>query len=135
MAEGRHCPTAVLHGSGLDLEVVFPNPLLLTGCNLYLRADPARLASEPYTGGWLFEGMPLPETTKGLVKGATAREWMEQEQRRMNEFLQQSQGPALRRRPTAACSARVWPRCCRRDRMLALFHEFFSPLASGKKEL
>ena len=132
--KGRHFPTAILHAGGLDLEVVFPNPLLLTNCNLYLRADPGRLTSEPYTGGWLFEGMPLPETAKGLEKGEKARGWMEQEQRRMNQFLQQSQESGA---PTAADGGlfsadlvSLLPR----DRMLALFHEFFSPLASGKKE-
>ena len=60
--KGHHRPTAVLTAGGVDLEIVFPNPLLLTNCNLYLRADPARLTAEPYTGGWLFEGVPEPGT-------------------------------------------------------------------------
>ena len=74
-------------------NVVFPNPFLLTNCNLYLRADPSRLTTEPYTGGWLFEGVPTPETTENLLQGAAARQWMEQEQHRINEFLQQQPGP------------------------------------------
>ena len=41
--KGERRPAAVLTVNGMDLEVVFPNPLMLTGCNLYLRADPARL--------------------------------------------------------------------------------------------
>jgi glycine cleavage system H lipoate-binding protein len=134
-SKGRHYPTAVLHAGGLDLEVVFPNPMLLTNCNLYLRADPSRIAAEPYTGGWLFEGVPLPETARGLVHGNTARSWMQQEQRRINEFLQQSQGSAA---PLPADGGLFSPGLVSllpRDRMLALFHEFFSPLASGKKEL
>ena len=38
--KGIRRPAAVLTVNGMDLEVVFPNPLMLTGCNLYLRADP-----------------------------------------------------------------------------------------------
>ncbi len=55
-------PTAVLTAGGVDFEVVFPNSLHVTRCNLYLRADPARLTAEPYTAGWLFEGTPVEDT-------------------------------------------------------------------------
>jgi glycine cleavage system H lipoate-binding protein len=63
--QGLHRPAAILTAGGADWEVVFPNPLLLTGCNLYLRANPGRLAAEPYTAGWLFEGSwsKAPPTT------------------------------------------------------------------------
>jgi glycine cleavage system H lipoate-binding protein len=118
---GRHCPAAVLTVAGTDLEVVFPNPLLLTKCNLYLRADPARVTREPYTGGWLFEGTPLPETTRDLFGAPEARAWMEQEQRRMNEFLQAGSGTVADGGLFAAGAARM----LERERMLALFHEFF----------
>jgi len=131
---GQHRPTAVLTVDGTDLEVVFPNPFCLTKCNLYLRADPARLASEPYTGGWLFEGVPTAETTRGLMGGNEAREWMEQEQRRINEFLQQNAGPAGVSADGGLFASGV-ARQLDRDRVLALFHEFFSPYASTKREL
>jgi glycine cleavage system H lipoate-binding protein len=137
--KGRHRPTAVLSAGGLDVEVMFPTPMLLTNCNLYLRADPSRLTSEPYTGGWLFEGVPLPETTEGLLSGEKARGWMESEQQRINELLQQAQNPGTdsRGKPIkqmadgglfAAGLAHLLPR----DQMRALIHEFFSPFASGK---
>jgi glycine cleavage system H lipoate-binding protein len=112
---GQHRATAVVTVNGVDHAIVFPNPFLLTGCNLYLRADPARLTAEPYTGGWLFEGVPTPETSHDLLQGAAARHWMKQEQRRINQFLQQQPGP---HGPLD------------RDRMLALFHTFFAPYAS-----
>ena len=118
---GRHRPAAVLTVAGTDLEVVFPNPFVLTRCNLYLRADPARLTTEPYTGGWLFEGTPLPETTENLLGAREARAWTEQEQRRMNEFLQTGSGTAADGGMFAAGVARMLDR----DRKLALFHEFF----------
>jgi glycine cleavage system H lipoate-binding protein len=119
--KGVRRPSAVLTVNGMDLEVVFPNAFMLTGCNLYLRADPSRLASEPYTGGWMFEGTPLPETTQGLVEGPEARGWMEREQHRMNEFLQQQSG-------CTADGGQVTGGVLRgleREQALALYHEFF----------
>ncbi len=128
---GQHRATAVVTVNGMDHEIVFPNPFLLTGCNLYLRADPGRLTAQPYTGGWLFEGVPAPETSDNLLQGAAARHWMELEQHRINEFLQQQQpGP---HGPLAADGGQFAPglsRCLDREQMLALFHTFFSPYAS-----
>ena len=118
---GRHCPAAVLTVAGTDLEVVFPNPLLLTKCNLYLRANPARVTSEPYTGGWLFEGVPLPETTRNLLTPDEARAHVEAEKHRMNEFLLAGSGTANDGGLFAPGAARMLDR----ERMLALFHEFF----------
>jgi glycine cleavage system H lipoate-binding protein len=128
--KGRRRPAAVLTVAGVDVEVVFPNEFLLTNCNLYLRADPSKLTAEPYSAGWLFEGTPVPETTANLIEGMAAREWMEQEQRRINEFLQQEMGGAIG--PLAADGG-LFGRELERERKLALFHEFFSPYASGKR--
>jgi glycine cleavage system H lipoate-binding protein len=125
---GEHRPAAVLTANGADYEVVFPNSLLITGCNLYLRADPGRLTAEPYTGGWLFEGTPQDGTTRGLLQGEEACCWMEGELRRINQFLQE--GPyAADGGLFAHGLTSVLPSC----RMRALFHEFFSPYA-GKRE-
>jgi glycine cleavage system H lipoate-binding protein len=126
--KGEHRPAAVLTAGGADYEIVFPNLLLLTNCNLYLRADPARLAAEPYSGGWLFEGKPLAETTRGLLQGEEARRWMEAEQRRINEFLQAGSYAA-----DGGMFAEGLPNLLPPPEMRALFHEFFSPYA-GKRE-
>jgi hypothetical protein len=132
---GRRRPAAVLTAAGMDVEVVFPNSLLLTGCNLHLRANPSRIATEPYTGGWLFEGTALPQTLEGLRQGETARVWMEQEQVRMNEYLQQ-QTCALGVCDGGVCDggacdgglfAEGLPHRLERAQWLACFHEFFSP--------
>ncbi len=137
---GQHRATAVVTVSGVDHELVFPNPFLLTNCNLYLRADPSRLISEPYTGGWLFEGEPTPETTENLLQGAAARQWMEQEQRRINEFLQQQEpGPDGPLAADGGLFAPCLSRCLDRDRMLApLPHIFLAlcepDLAGGKSQ-
>src|ERR1017187_747152 len=136
---GQHRPTAVLSVAGTDLEVVFPNSFLLTKCNLYLRADPSKITAEPYTSGWLFEGVPAPETTDNLIRGAEARLWMEEEQRRMNEFLQQQQqgdrhsqelGPSY---CDGGLFAHGVARHLDRDGLLALSHEFFPPYANRKR--
>jgi glycine cleavage system H lipoate-binding protein len=118
---GVRRPAAVFTVNGTDLEIEFPNAFTLTACNLYLRADPARLAAEPYTGGWLFEGTPLPETTRDLVEGAAARNWMESEQHRMNEFLQQQSGFTA----DGGQFAGGLLRRLEREHALALYYEFF----------
>jgi glycine cleavage system H lipoate-binding protein len=131
--KGLHRPTAVLTVDGCDLQIVFPNEMLLVNCNLYLREDPSRLAAEPYSGGWLFEGEPLPETARNLLPGPQAREWIEREERRMSEFLQHDGGAA---RPMAADGGLFVEGAARhldRERRMALFHEFFSPYANEKR--
>ena len=126
---GRHLATAVVTVDGVDHEVVFPNPFLLTNCNLYLRADPSRLIAEPYTGGWLFEGVPAPDTTADLLQGAAARDWMEREQRRISEFLQQEPGPNGTMAADGGLFTVGLSRYLDCDQMRALFHTFFSPYA------
>jgi hypothetical protein len=120
--------------AGVDLQLVFPNLIELTGCNLYLRANPARLTAEPYTGGWLFEGIPNAATARGLISGAHGRDWMAEEQRRMNEYLQQQFSQGLLAADGGVFSVGA-ARHLERDQMLALFHEFFSPYASEKRHL
>jgi glycine cleavage system H lipoate-binding protein len=132
--KGRHRPTAVLTVGGMNLEVVFPNSFLLTNCNLYLRADPARITDEPYTGGWLFEGVPEPGTRENLIPGAEAHAWMAREQHRIHEFLQQQPGPAGPCAADGGMFAAGLVKHLDRGQVLTLFHQFFSPYASGKRE-
>jgi glycine cleavage system H lipoate-binding protein len=128
--KGVHRPTAVLTAGGLDFEIVFPNELLLTACNVYLRSDPSRLAGEPYTSGWLFEGKTEERTLEGLRQGDGARAWMEDEVCRINQLLQEqtSQGSLA---ADGGVFAPGLVRYLDRDQMLSLFHEFFSPFARG----
>ena len=136
-ATGDRRPAAILTAGGIDLEIVFPNKLHIGNCNLYLRANPRRLESAPYTSGWLFEGVALDGTAQGLVEGAGARSWMEHDLRRMNQFLQE-------RNPGLAADGGVFApgvlAHLPREQAAALFHEFFSPWsaplrdAGGKRE-
>jgi glycine cleavage system H lipoate-binding protein len=126
--KGRHRPTAVVTTAGVDLEIALPFPLKLTNCNLYLRANPGRLTSEPYTGGWLFEGVADAGSLETLARGERAQHWMDEEVRHIHEFLQQLPGAYG---PTAADGGMFSAGLARhleREQMFALFHEFFSPL-------
>jgi glycine cleavage system H lipoate-binding protein len=124
-------PAAVLTAGGVDVEVVFPNPMHITNCNVYLRSDPARLTAEPYTGGWLFEGRPTHDTAANLMEGEAAREWMLEEERHMNEFLQQTSGGHYA--ADGGLFAAGLPGVIGRDRMLTLCHEFFLPQWGGAR--
>jgi len=128
---GEHRATAVVTVDGVDHDIVFPNPFLLTGCNLYLRSNPAPLTSDPYTGGWLFEGVATPGTTEGLLQHAAARQWMEQEQHRINEFLQHLNNLAA----DGGVFVQGLASYLDREQMLTLFHEFFSPLRGKRDQL
>lgn len=132
--KGRRRATAVLSVAGFEFQVVFPNDVILDNCNLYLRADPSKLTTEPYTGGWLFEGTLAPETRASMLEGQPARAWMQAEQRRMNEFLQQHVSSEL---GPLACDGGLFAAGAAleldREHLLALFHEFFSPFAGVKE--
>lgn len=88
-------PVAVLTVNGVDLQMVFPNPLHLSAANAYLRTTPDKVTADPYGAGWLFEGFePVGETAKagsavreGLVSGDHAVAWMRAEVARLNEFV------------------------------------------------
>ncbi len=122
---GRQRPAAMLRSAGMDFEVRFPNPFHVTSCNLYLRANPARLTEQPYTGGWLFEGVPEEGIAEHCRRGSAAKEWMQEEQRRLNGYLQEVTGVAADGGSVAEnLGARL-----DRSQMLALFYEFFSPYA------
>lgn len=128
--KGHHRPTVVVTVAGMDLEITFPFAMQITQCNLYLRANPGRLTADPFVGGWLFEGVPDAGTLECLMRGDEARDWLDREVRRMNEFLQQLPGASS---PTAADGGMFsagLARYIEREQMLALFHEFFSPYAS-----
>ncbi|MFN7998730.1 MAG: hypothetical protein U0Q18_34220 [Bryobacteraceae bacterium] len=127
---GVHRPTAVLRARGVDLEIVFLNPVLLTASNLYLRANPAKLTSDPYGAGWLFEGMVVPgqeAVTSGLIRGDAIRTWMEAEIRRMAALLI-GQADAGANDPYMNDGGVFTAEALRRfshAEILSLFHEFF----------
>jgi glycine cleavage system H lipoate-binding protein len=127
---GRHRPAAVVTVDGTDFEIMFPNPMLLRRCNLYLRADPGRLTADPYAAGWLFEGTPEGDTSRDLLEAGEARLRNQEELRRVNEYLQQQQGVAA---DGGIFAEGLLRRLTVEDR-LPLFHEFFSFAGRPKRE-
>ncbi len=125
-------PIVVVTVNGIDFEITLPFAMLLNATNLYLRANPARLTSEPYTGGWLFEGELDPKAIVDVASGEMARQWMDTEVKRMSEFLQQIPGPAGQTAADGGLFSAGLASYIERDQMRALFHEFFSPYASRK---
>jgi glycine cleavage system H protein len=87
-------PVAVLTVNGVDLQMVFPNALHLSAANVYLRTSPAKMTSDPYGAGWLFEGFEpagasanAGETVReGLISGEHALAWMHAESDRLTQF-------------------------------------------------
>lgn len=89
---GKHQPEVIITVKGVDFPMVFPNQMNITATNSHLRADPNRIATDPYTFGWLFEGVETksPEEagiTHGLIHGKGARTWMQNETKKLSEFV------------------------------------------------
>ncbi len=129
---GVRRPTAVLTARGVDLEMVFPNPMLVAASNLYLRANPARLTVDPYGAGWLFQGVELPgqpAVTSGLIRGDAIEPWMQREIDRMSVFLAERRtsrrGDPRTLQDGGVFSADMLQKFSREE-TLRLFHEFFS---------
>lgn len=132
-------PIAVVTVDGVDLQLVFPNPLQLLGSNLYLRTTPSKLTSDPYGAGWLFEGLDPSarlgssngSVCEGLRTGDEALAWMHAESERLAQFVH-----ACAARPAAdgavlmadggSFERGIAKRLEREDR-IQLFNEFFAP--------
>lgn len=97
--KGLERPAAVLTVAEVDLTVSFPNPVFITAVNGALRADPARLARDPYGLGWLFEGIVrdrhvapngFSRATDGLLRGDAATAWMQREVLRLRGLAEEA---------------------------------------------
>jgi glycine cleavage system H lipoate-binding protein len=86
---GVQRPSAVLTVRGIDWPVTFPNALVISGANLYLRSHPERLTADPFGSGWLFEGWESPGANlrHGLIGGKRAVEWMARERLRLDHTI------------------------------------------------
>ncbi len=145
-ARGADRPAAVLTARGADLQVVFPNRLIVTSPNTHLRAHPERVTSHPYTLGWLFEGRaPADEQhdaahsiTAGLIRGKQALQWMQEELHRVSEFArEQILSPRLDGELLMTDGGTFTSDLLHhlsREQILLLFNEFFSPYASWRKQ-
>lgn len=120
---GKRAPSAVLRAGGGDWQLAFPGEMKISSCNLMLRSDPARLTTDPYGRGWLFAGTGVDSSE--LMSAGQAVEWMQNDSRRLNEFVQQRSG-------YSADGGLVEPgllAAVRREDALVLFNDYLSPAA------
>jgi glycine cleavage system H lipoate-binding protein len=142
--EGVHRPTVVLTIHGVDLQMVFPHPVRLKSPNLYVRAHPSTLLSDPYALGWLFEGTLAGDdpaaaaqtVNRELLSGKAAAEWIESEIRRVSQMAHAlSNAPDLQGEVAMADGGtmeRGFIQHLKRDDILRVFNEFFSPYAEWR---
>ena len=124
-SQGKLSPAAVVRAGGADWQIVFPLQMNLTACNLMLRSDPSRLTTDPYGRGWMFSGTGAD--LSGLMTGGQAAHWMQEDTRRLNEFVQERNG-------CCADGGLIEPgllAALRREDALILFSDLLSPVAGG----
>jgi hypothetical protein len=143
---GQSQPTAVVTLGGVDLHIVFPATMMITGTNSSLRTQPGRLSSDPYTLGWLFEGVGPVFSSDGrrqraqaaLLSGERAAPWMREEVRRLVSILHEFRGDRSARTQETATMADGGSftdgvmHLLERQEILALYDEFFSSSAARR---
>jgi glycine cleavage system H lipoate-binding protein len=140
--ESGACRPGIVFTVGeVDLPMVFPHPVHLSGTNAVLRTDPGRVSEDPYGRGWLFEGK-LPRSRDGgesrlaesLIPGAEAEKWVRGELRRLAELLQElasaRHGAAVPSLAGGGIPQGPFGRALTRVELLRLHAEFFSPFVS-----
>jgi glycine cleavage system H lipoate-binding protein len=125
---GMQRPAAVLTAHGTELHITFPHVVPISGCNVYLRADPSRITSAPYTHGWLFRGDSPPDRLPGLISGEEAGKWMSGEVHRASGFAHAQLDPHMP--ADGGIAERGFANLLPRENRLRFIDEFFSPWAA-----
>lgn len=133
--KGTCLPSAIVTVCGADVELKFPRKLQLKRVNTYLRARPADIVRDPYTLGWMFEGIE-PEkgvtrsTEANLIKGSNARKWMVQESLRLTDYVRDNILSGRSREFVTMLDGGIVSKDLlhhlTREEILLLFREFFS---------
>lgn len=137
-------PIAVLTVNGVDLQMVFPNPMHLWSANVYLRTAPAKVTSDPYGAGWLFEGFEPGGTNggekvrEGLISGEHALAWMRAQSDHLTQFVHQriANGTAEGERTMADGGAAVIDGVAGHldhEGLINLANEFFAPQLTWRR--
>ena len=139
--KGTAHPTLVLTVNGVDLQLIFPIPIEITGTNSYLRSNVQKIISHPYSSGWLFEGKiheqnSIEQSTSHpthLLKDKDAVKWMRQEVRHLDEFIHSQIIPRhTGEQQVMMNGGTVHPEFLAqlsKQEALNIFNEFFSPFA------
>lgn len=135
--KGYHRPTVSFSVQGVDMQLVFPISLNITNANTYLRTNPEKIFTDPYSIGWLFE-TTFDQTKQrnikntGLIPGDAVHSWMKTEIDKMNSFAHRiSSQPDMRGAIVMADGglfAAGLAKKMEREDILKLFNDFFSPL-------
>jgi len=138
--KGVQSPTIVMTVNGVNLEVIFPKQLLISGMNTYLRTTPEKLSADPYGTGWLFVGQkPKQEyNDTPLLQGSNAVQWMRNETERLNQFvhneIQQSSLEGKILMADGGVSIESLASHLHRESIHKLYHNFFSPYVSWRNQ-
>jgi len=136
---GVHQPSVVLSVCGVDWALVFPNKVMITSVNTYLRHAPERLISDPYGAGWLFEVWPIPNgkapsekeegggVHAGLINGEQGYAWMQSEVDRVADFVHHLDPATLN---DGGNPSDDFIQHLSREEVLTLMHQFFAPHAA-----
>jgi glycine cleavage system H lipoate-binding protein len=136
--KGMHRPTVSFTVRGVDLQFIFPIRMNITKANTYLRTNPAKIFSEPYTVGWLFEATEDKSRTNtpsrnGLLTGTDAVRWMRSELDRMTALAHQLTAlPDMRGAVLMADGGYFQTgiaHCLVKEELLRLYNDYFSPFA------
>lgn len=131
-------PVAFMTVGGADLQIVFPNSLSFCEPHRHLRANPARVITDPYTHGWLFKGYDPGwrgakdrSVLAGLLPGRDAADWMGADIDRLSRLLRESPAPQAATAPSPGHQGgELEEGLIQRfshGQTFALFNEFFSP--------
>lgn len=122
-AHGTHCPTMSLSIHGVEWPMTFPNPLMIERVNSRVRSDPGKLTTDPYGGGWLFEGWEVPGRTRtGLVSGRQAEAWQAEERERLSREIHETHAPGC----DGGAPVRGVVQLLSRPNVICLLQHFFS---------
>jgi len=92
--QGTHCPGLTVTIHGVEWPMFFPNAMVIQKVNNRVRTDPAKLTTDPYGVGWLFEGQELKGITRaGLLSGAEATTWQNGERERLSQQIHDLHAP------------------------------------------
>jgi glycine cleavage system H lipoate-binding protein len=131
---GVHQPSVVLSVCGVDWALTFPNKVMITGVNTYLRHTPERLITDPYGAGWLFEAWPVPSAKEegglvksGLISGEQGYSWMKDEVNRIADFVHHLDPGTLN---DGGHPSDDFIQHLSREEVLRLMHQFFASHAA-----
>jgi glycine cleavage system H lipoate-binding protein len=135
---GLRRPAVSLQVQQVDLAMLFPRRIVVTGCNAHLRADPSPLADDPYGAGWLFTGLYVGDLagSADLITGRRSVEWMHREFERMQSFVHDELQYALPGGSPTAMDGGVFvaglARHLEREALLRLYDAFLAPTPTGR---